>query len=156
MAVQVLPFRGFALSWFRDLLPVATRDGETRSNQVFNRENATARKGHGGASSSLSWFRDLLPAAARDGETRSNQVFNRENATARKNTRRPMVFSFAISRSMLAPHVLEDVLRPWVQQLLARAAPPSPNALQAVAMDGKSLCGTLGVHGRTLHLLSKN
>lgn len=70
-------------------------------------------------------------------------------------TRRPpRLGSFRRLLMKIAPHVLEDVLRPWVQQLLAREARSPAGTLQAVAMDGKSLCGTLGEHGRTIHLLS--
>jgi hypothetical protein len=31
---------------------------------------------------------------------------------------------------------------------------PAGGVLEAVAMDGKSLCGVLDVHGRTMHLLA--
>lgn len=54
----------------------------------------------------------------------------------------------------LAPQVLEDALRPWVNQLLAEEEPAREASLQPVAMDGKSLCGTLAEHGRAIHLLS--
>jgi hypothetical protein len=64
----------------------------------------------------------------------------------------------------LAPQVLEDALRPWVNQLLAEEEPAREASLQPVAMDGKSLCGTLAerftcclcsTSGRVLHSPSR-
>lgn len=49
------------------------------------------------------------------------------------------------------PTALEQAVRQWVRQLLP---PPDADKLEAVALDGKSLCGVLDAHGRTLHLLS--
>jgi DDE_Tnp_1-associated/Transposase DDE domain len=49
------------------------------------------------------------------------------------------------------PAALEQAVRQWIREVL-----PAPQAgeLQAVAMDGKSLCGVLDAHGRTFHLLA--
>ena len=46
---------------------------------------------------------------------------------------------------------LESVLREWAETLLGETLPPE---LQAVSMDGKTLCSTLASHGRSVHLLS--
>jgi hypothetical protein len=57
----------------------------------------------------------------------------------------------------LDPGALEGVLREWAEILLGETMLPvetvSPE-LQAVAMDGKTLCSTLASHGRSVHLLS--
>jgi hypothetical protein len=49
------------------------------------------------------------------------------------------------------PVALEQAVSQWMRQML-----PAPKAgeLEAVAMDGKSLCGVLDAHGRTMHLLA--
>lgn len=52
----------------------------------------------------------------------------------------------------LDPVVLEQVVREWIGAIQAKPAEDAP--LSAVAMDGKSLCGTLTAHARTVHLLS--
>ena len=49
------------------------------------------------------------------------------------------------------PVALEQAVSQWAEQLLPF---PSGDKLRAVAMDGKSLCGALDAHGRTLHLLA--
>ena len=51
----------------------------------------------------------------------------------------------------LDAEALERVLREWAEQLLGETLPPE---LQAVSIDGKSLCSTLTAHGRSVHLLS--
>jgi len=51
----------------------------------------------------------------------------------------------------LPPEALEQALQPWVEGLLEGS---STDELQAVAMDGKSLCGALAEHGRAVHMLS--
>jgi hypothetical protein len=51
----------------------------------------------------------------------------------------------------LDPHVLEAVLRQWMEAVLGQ---PLPDALPGVALDGKTLCGTLAAHERNVHLLS--
>lgn len=52
----------------------------------------------------------------------------------------------------ICPQALEAAVRQWVLTVLGELPPAEP--LQAVAMDGKSLCGTLSTHGRTVHLLA--
>ena len=47
---------------------------------------------------------------------------------------------------------LEHALRRWMQEALSVTI--DPPALAAVALDGKSLCGTLAAHDRSVHLLS--
>lgn len=51
----------------------------------------------------------------------------------------------------LDPEQFETALRKWMANVIA---PPPAEALQAVALDGKTLCGTLLVHERSVHLLS--
>jgi hypothetical protein len=52
----------------------------------------------------------------------------------------------------IPPADLEHALRQWAAALLGEPLPEDP--LQPVAMDGKSLCGTLQPHARAVHLLS--
>jgi DDE_Tnp_1-associated/Transposase DDE domain len=51
----------------------------------------------------------------------------------------------------LSPDVLEQALREWIAPLVEDRL---DQGASAVAMDGKTLCGTLGEHGRSLQLLS--
>jgi len=43
---------------------------------------------------------------------------------------------------VLDPGVLEDVLRRWMANVLDK---PTPNEIQAAAMDGKTLCNTFAI-----------
>ncbi len=52
----------------------------------------------------------------------------------------------------LDPVVLEQLVRRWVESQLGSVVDEAK--LSGVAMDGKSLCGTLNAHGRTVHLLA--
>ena len=52
----------------------------------------------------------------------------------------------------LDPLVLEQVVRQWITAV--QKEPPEEGPLEAVALDGKSLCGVLTEYGRTVHLLS--
>ncbi len=52
----------------------------------------------------------------------------------------------------LDPLVLERVVQEWIEALQEK--PAEGAELSAVAMDGKSLCGTLTPHARTVHLLA--
>jgi hypothetical protein len=52
----------------------------------------------------------------------------------------------------LDPAVLETVLTDWITQGLAMEL--SPDELQAVSIDGKSLCGTLQPFAGAVHLLA--
>jgi hypothetical protein len=54
--------------------------------------------------------------------------------------------------AQISPEVLESVVQEWVAELLPDTPLTGPS--QAVAMDGKTLCGTLAKHGRSVHLLS--
>lgn len=49
----------------------------------------------------------------------------------------------------LPPEVLENTIRVWVEPLLKGGGD-----LQGIALDGKTLCGTLQPHGQSIHLLS--
>ena len=51
----------------------------------------------------------------------------------------------------LEPEVLERALRKWIASLVGE---PQPGELDAVALDGKTLCQTLAAHERSVHLLS--
>ena len=56
-------------------------------------------------------------------------------------------------RSLLArlePQVLEDALRLWIEAQVDA----NEQELQALAIDGKTLCSTLAAHGRSVQLLS--
>jgi hypothetical protein len=52
----------------------------------------------------------------------------------------------------LDPAELEAILADWISQVLALEL--SPEDLQAVSIDGKSLCGTLQPFARAVHLLA--
>jgi hypothetical protein len=49
------------------------------------------------------------------------------------------------------PEVLEEKLRAWIAGVLPQRQTDDP---QPVALDGKSLCGTLAAHERCIHLLA--
>ena len=52
----------------------------------------------------------------------------------------------------LPPGPFEAALRRWIGGIVL---PPAEDAaLQPVALDGKSLCGTLTAHQRSIHLLA--
>ena len=52
----------------------------------------------------------------------------------------------------ISPEDFERAVGNWVQHCLG--ASDTAGALQALAMDGKTLCGTLQPHQRAVHLLS--
>lgn len=52
----------------------------------------------------------------------------------------------------ISAEAFESVLRGWAAESLEFS--PSADLLQAVCLDGKSLCGTLQPHARAVHLLS--
>jgi hypothetical protein len=64
----------------------------------------------------------------------------------------PQLGAFRKLLMRISVEALEDALQGWVERLLPE--PVDPAALQAVAMDGKSLCGALNPLGRVMHLLS--
>jgi hypothetical protein len=53
--------------------------------------------------------------------------------------------------SQISPAVLEEHLRAWIAAVLPE---PLPTEVQPVALDGKSLCGTLHTFDRCIHLLA--
>jgi hypothetical protein len=65
----------------------------------------------------------------------------------------PKLGAFRKLLMRLCPQALEAALQPWVDELLKECPAPDGD-LEAVAMDGKALCGALGPHGRAIHLLS--
>jgi hypothetical protein len=52
----------------------------------------------------------------------------------------------------LPAETLEVAIARWVKDLVAD--PLSTDSLRGVALDGKTLCGTLDKHARSIHLLS--
>lgn len=68
-------------------------------------------------------------------------------------TRRPPRWNaFRKLLMRLCPQQLERAIQSWVEHCLADR--PPREALQALAIDGKTLCGTLSPHQRAVHLLS--
>ena len=63
----------------------------------------------------------------------------------------PCANSFRNLLLALKPEVLETTLRQWMAAVLKL---PALDAIQSVAMDGKTLCNTLVAHERNVHLLS--
>jgi hypothetical protein len=63
----------------------------------------------------------------------------------------PCANSFRSLLLALKPDVLESILRQW---MAAAVQLPPPGTVQAVAIDGKTLCNTLAAHHRNVHLLS--
>lgn len=63
----------------------------------------------------------------------------------------PTANAFRYLLMKLLPEQLEAVVSHWVAEVLG---PCAAARLQAVALDGKSLCGVLVGHERTLHLLA--
>ncbi len=67
-------------------------------------------------------------------------------------TRRPpKLGAFRKLLMALSPNRFEQVLANWAKYCLGVS---SEDLLEAVAMDGKTLCGTLQTHERAVHLLS--
>ena len=71
-------------------------------------------------------------------------------------TRRPpKLGAFRKLLMTLSPIHFERALTAWVQGCLeASDVPDEGQLLEAVALDGKTLCGTLGPHERAVHLLA--
>lgn len=64
----------------------------------------------------------------------------------------PTLGAFRNLLMMLSPEDFEQAVRAWVTHCLGQ--PQDEAAIQAVAIDGKTLCGTLRPHRRAVHLLS--
>jgi len=62
----------------------------------------------------------------------------------------PCANTFRALLQQLAPEVLEETLRTWA----ATVCPATGEEPRAIALDGKSLCGTLAGHERCIHLLA--
>lgn len=68
-------------------------------------------------------------------------------------TRRPPKdHAFRDLLASLSPEAFEGAIRRWMTTMLG--TPLHDDPLRLVAVDGKSLCGTLTVHQRAVHLLS--
>jgi predicted transposase YbfD/YdcC len=52
----------------------------------------------------------------------------------------------------IVPQMFEEAVGRWVDGVMAQL--PRPSEPQALAIDGKALCGTLQPHQRTVHLLA--
>jgi len=63
----------------------------------------------------------------------------------------PCANTFRTLLKNLPPEILEEKLRVWIAAKLPSRATDEP---QPVALDGKSLCGTLAAHERCIHLLA--
>jgi hypothetical protein len=63
----------------------------------------------------------------------------------------PCANSFRNLLLALEPEVLETILRQWMAGVIQL---PAPDAIQSVAMDGKTLCNTLAAHERNVQLLA--
>lgn len=66
------------------------------------------------------------------------------------NRRPPAANTFRDLLMLLPPEVLEQVLREWIVPLVDC----EDAELTAIAIDGKTLCSTLGAHGRSIQLLA--
>jgi hypothetical protein len=64
----------------------------------------------------------------------------------------PTLGAFRKLLMKVGPEHFEQVLRAWITHCLGQ--PNLEAALQPVAIDGKTLCGTLKAHQRAVHLLS--
>jgi len=68
-------------------------------------------------------------------------------------TRRPPKdHAFRDLLAAIPPETFEGAVRSWVSAALGEAIPEQK--LRAIALDGKTLCGTLTPHQRAVHLLS--
>jgi hypothetical protein len=66
--------------------------------------------------------------------------------------RPPTSGAFRYLLTKLSPETFEQALRAWIVPLVAESI--GDDDLLGVALDGKTLCGTIGEHGRSLQLLS--
>jgi hypothetical protein len=66
--------------------------------------------------------------------------------------RPPKLGAFRNLLLKILPEQFEGAIRAWMTSCLG--SPATAEALQAVAIDGKTLCGTLRTHQRAVHLLS--
>jgi hypothetical protein len=64
----------------------------------------------------------------------------------------PCANCFADLLKLIDPEDLERAIRGWVDQL--DGVQVEDDSLQAVSIDGKTLCGTLQAHQRAIHLLA--
>ena len=64
----------------------------------------------------------------------------------------PCANTYRTLLARLPPEMFEAMIHRWIDPLLPAVVQDGPP--QAVALDGKTLCGTLDAHGRSIHLLS--
>lgn len=63
----------------------------------------------------------------------------------------PCANTYRTLLARLPAEMFEELIQRWIEPLLSS---PSPDSLQALALDGKTLRGTLGALDRAVHLLS--
>jgi hypothetical protein len=66
----------------------------------------------------------------------------------------PCANSYRNVLAELPPEQLETLIQQWLEPLLGEFGEQCSGELQAFSLDGKSLCGTLNPHGRSVHLLA--
>jgi len=67
----------------------------------------------------------------------------------------PCANMYRILLARLPAEALEAAIARWMQALVPEALPEEPlKSLKPTSIDGKTLCGTLNTHGRSVHLLS--
>ena len=64
----------------------------------------------------------------------------------------PCANTYRTLLARLPPEMFEAMIQRWLEPLLPAVVPDGPP--QPVALDGKTLRGTLDAHGRSIHLLS--
>lgn len=64
----------------------------------------------------------------------------------------PCANTYRMLLARLPPEMFEEMIQRWLEPLLPTVVPDGPP--QPVALDGKTLRGTLDAHGRSIHLLS--
>ena len=64
----------------------------------------------------------------------------------------PCANTYRMLLARLPPEMFEEMIQRWLEPLLPAVVPDGPP--QPVALDGKTLRGTLDSHGRSVHLLS--
>lgn len=65
--------------------------------------------------------------------------------------RPPCANTYRTLLARLPPEMFEEMIQRWIEPLLPS---PSPDSIQPLALDGKTLCGTNGPLDRAVHLLS--
>ena len=64
----------------------------------------------------------------------------------------PCANTYRTVLALIPPELLEPIIQAWIAPLIPEPGPNDPP--QPVALDGKTLCGTLDKHQRSIHLLA--